>query len=100
MLPAMKRSAMCPECEKLEREYQLTIAEIYSVVDGRSGDGRRKIARIVPMPGCSRQGREGVLTITRRLMQGRYAVAVGQLSFQWDSQVDIFTKNEHSQHCR
>jgi len=28
---------MCRDCERLEREYQLTIAEIYSVVDGRSG---------------------------------------------------------------
>ena len=25
----------CPECEKLERKYQLTIGEIYSVVGGK-----------------------------------------------------------------
>jgi len=31
----MKHSPMCPDCEILEREYQLTIAEINSVVGRR-----------------------------------------------------------------
>ena len=32
---AMKPSLLCPDCERLEREYQRTIVEIYSVVGGR-----------------------------------------------------------------
>jgi len=32
---AMKHSLLCPDCERLEREYQRTIVEIYSVVGGR-----------------------------------------------------------------
>jgi hypothetical protein len=31
----MKHSLVCRDCERLEREYQLTIAGIYSVVGGR-----------------------------------------------------------------
>ena len=35
MLSVMKRSLMRRDCERLEREYQLAVAEIYSVVGGR-----------------------------------------------------------------
>ena len=35
MLSVMKHSLMCRDCERLEREYQLAIAKIYSVVGGR-----------------------------------------------------------------
>lgn len=31
----MKHSPMCPDCKRLEREYQLTIVELYSVVARR-----------------------------------------------------------------
>jgi len=32
---AMKGSRLCTDCKRLEREYQLTIVEIYSVVGRR-----------------------------------------------------------------
>jgi hypothetical protein len=35
MLSVMKHSLRCHECKRLEREYQLAVAEIYSVVGGR-----------------------------------------------------------------
>jgi hypothetical protein len=44
----MKRSVMCPECEILERVYQLTVAEIYSVVGRRfetAGEKLRELFR-------------------------------------------------------
>jgi hypothetical protein len=46
MLSVMKHSLMCRDCERLEREYQLTIAEIYSVVDGRSGTVGEKLREL------------------------------------------------------
>jgi len=48
MLSVMKHSLRCHECERLEREYQLAIAEIYSVVDGRfetAGEKLRELFR-------------------------------------------------------
>jgi len=48
MLSVMKRFAMCRDCERLEREYQLTIAEIYSVVGRRfetAGEKLRELFR-------------------------------------------------------
>ncbi len=50
MLSVMKHSLRCHECERLEREYQLTIAEIYSVVDGRFGTVGEKLRELFRRP--------------------------------------------------
>jgi len=44
----MKRSLLCHDCQRLEREYQLTIVEIYSVVGRRFqtvGEKLRELSR-------------------------------------------------------
>ncbi len=46
MLSVMKRSAMCRDCETVEREYQLAVAEIYSVVGGRFGTVSEKLREL------------------------------------------------------
>jgi len=43
---AMEPSLLCPDCKRLEREYQLTIAEIYSVVGGRFKSVREKLHQL------------------------------------------------------
>src|SRR5437879_2654330 len=43
---AMEPSLLCPDCQRLEREYQLTIAEIYSVVGGRFKTLREKLREL------------------------------------------------------
>ena len=45
-MPSMKHSLSCRECERLEREYELIIGEIYSVVDGRVGTISEKLREL------------------------------------------------------
>ena len=45
----MKHSLLCPDCERLEREYQLTIVEIYSVVGGRFKTVGEKLRELFPI---------------------------------------------------
>jgi hypothetical protein len=42
----MAPSLLCPDCERLEREYRRTIAEIYSVVGGRFKTVREKLREL------------------------------------------------------
>jgi len=42
----MNGSLSCPDCERLEHEYDLTIGEIYSVVDGRFGTVSEKLREL------------------------------------------------------
>jgi hypothetical protein len=42
----MEPSLLCPDCERLERAYQLTIAEIYSVVAGRFKNVAEKLSAL------------------------------------------------------
>src|SRR5260370_10227009 len=78
---AMKGSLLCTDCKRLEREYQLTIVEIYSVVGRRFKTVGEKLHELFRWQDMRDKGCEGVLPTQKDSHKGSFESAQGSLSF-------------------
>src|SRR5258708_32818367 len=74
---AMEPSLLCPDCKRLEREYQLTIAANLFCCRWKVQKRTRKIAPIISMAGCARRGCGGVLRTQKDSRKASFRVCAG-----------------------